>query len=374
MAYNILKGTVDGSVDQHADQEIGGVKVFKNTVSASVFWDTDAQSPCATLKDVGVRSVAGKTKNGILIYDADGDAKTSYDLTYVEGKLNVKTVNANVVAGSAAKMFNIPTDKFDGLIGAYDLQLSNGLHNVRGDLQVKAAAGISVDEDGVSLQLEKSCGLALKSNKLTIDISQVGKINDRGQNASDDDLLLLTDVSAGSVKSTTLKNIYDGYLKLKVPHAAGTIGDIQFKGSSEFDSCSNLKYDSAENTLKVEGKINGQNVIASNKLVCEGSVYNSIRNITEPAHTVSESDYTLICDTYKNKITVMLPPPCNSRGRVLIIKKVNSDRYKLNSQPVEITCEESKIDLSDSVILKSNYSTRMLQSDGNTWHVINKIG
>ena len=32
MAYNILKGTVDGSVDQHADQEIGGVKVFKNTI------------------------------------------------------------------------------------------------------------------------------------------------------------------------------------------------------------------------------------------------------------------------------------------------------------------------------------------------------
>ena len=61
----IFKGTVDGSVDQHADQEINGVKVFKNTVSASVFWDTDAQSPCATLKDVGVRSVAGKTKNGM---------------------------------------------------------------------------------------------------------------------------------------------------------------------------------------------------------------------------------------------------------------------------------------------------------------------
>lgn len=37
MAYNVLKGIVEGSVDQHADQEIGGVKVFKNTVSASVF-------------------------------------------------------------------------------------------------------------------------------------------------------------------------------------------------------------------------------------------------------------------------------------------------------------------------------------------------
>ena len=45
MAYNVLKGSVDGSVDQHADQEISWVKVFKNTISASVFYDTDAQSP-----------------------------------------------------------------------------------------------------------------------------------------------------------------------------------------------------------------------------------------------------------------------------------------------------------------------------------------
>ena len=37
MAYNVLKGAVEGSVDQHADQEIDGVKVFKSTISASVF-------------------------------------------------------------------------------------------------------------------------------------------------------------------------------------------------------------------------------------------------------------------------------------------------------------------------------------------------
>ena len=51
MAYNVLKGVVEGSVDQHGDQEIGGIKVFKNTISASVFYDTDAESPCATMKD-----------------------------------------------------------------------------------------------------------------------------------------------------------------------------------------------------------------------------------------------------------------------------------------------------------------------------------
>ena len=63
MAYNVLKGKVEGSVDQHEDQEIGGVKVFKNTVSASVFWDTDAQSPCATMKDVAITKIQGGAQN-----------------------------------------------------------------------------------------------------------------------------------------------------------------------------------------------------------------------------------------------------------------------------------------------------------------------
>ena len=59
MAYNVLKGIVEGSVDQHADQEISGIKVFKNTISASVFYDTDADSPCATLKDVAIKEIKG---------------------------------------------------------------------------------------------------------------------------------------------------------------------------------------------------------------------------------------------------------------------------------------------------------------------------
>ena len=54
MAYNVLKGKVEGSVDQYADQEIGGVKVFKNTVSASVFYDTNAGEPCITAQDLPI--------------------------------------------------------------------------------------------------------------------------------------------------------------------------------------------------------------------------------------------------------------------------------------------------------------------------------
>ena len=56
MAYNVLKGKVVGSVDQHGDQEIDGVKIFKNTVSASAFYDIDAKAVCVTARDLPIKS------------------------------------------------------------------------------------------------------------------------------------------------------------------------------------------------------------------------------------------------------------------------------------------------------------------------------
>ncbi len=190
MAYNVLKGTIHGTVDQHADQEIGGVKVFKNTVSASVFWDTDAQSPCATMKDVAITDIAGKTKEGVLIYDQDGIAKTSHTLVYKNDTLQAKNIKAQQIAGSGKGLINLPADQFDGEISAAYLNYSNGLHNVRGALQVKASDCINVDEDGIGINLNADCGLWLKSNKLTLDLTKTENINSRGQNLSDDDIFL----------------------------------------------------------------------------------------------------------------------------------------------------------------------------------------
>jgi hypothetical protein len=374
MAYNVLKGVVEGSVDQHADQEIGGVKVFKNTVSASVFWDTDAQSPCATMKDVAITDIGGKTKEGVLIYDQDGIAKTNHALTYKSDTLHVKKIKAQQIAGSGKELVNLPANQFDGEISAAYLNYSNGLHDVRGALQVRTSDCIKVDEDGVGINLDADCGLWLKSNKLTLDLTKIESINSKGQNLSDDDLLVVGDVSANKTNNTTLKNLYDSYIRLKVPHAAGTKGNIQIKGNSEFESCPKLNYNVSENTLKVEGKIKGKAVHANKKLVCHGAVYYNITKTSDSIYDVADDDYTVLCDSSQNKVTVCLPAPCNSEGRVIVIKKANSDRYKLNSNTVEISCEESKIDLSDSIILKSNYSTRTLQSDGETWLVINKIG
>ena len=82
MAYNVLKGNVEGSVDQHGDQEIDGVKVFKNTVSAATFYDTDAQSPCATENNVALKQLEGETSGGIIVYDTDKVARTSRFLRF----------------------------------------------------------------------------------------------------------------------------------------------------------------------------------------------------------------------------------------------------------------------------------------------------
>jgi len=374
MAYNVLKGKVEGSVDQHGDQEIGGVKVFKNTVSASVFWDTDAQSPCATIKDVAVTEIKGQSKGGVLTYDSEGVLKTDYRFTFIDDTVKVKHVKANTIAASAEKLINLPTDKFDGEIDATFINYSEGLQNVRGALRVKTTDCLSVDDEGIGIKLEPESGLWLKGNKLTVDLRKTERINSGGQNLSDDDLLLVSDVSTNRTNNTSLKNLYDNYISLKVPHASGPVGSLQIKGKSEFESCPKLNYDVAESALKVEGKIKSRAVHVDKKLVCDGAVYHSITKTSDAVYQVVDSDYTILCDSSANKITVELPAPCNSAGRILVIKKANSDRYKINSNVVEIRCEESKIDISDSVILKSNYSARTLQSDGETWLVINKIG
>ena len=92
MAYNVLKGNVEGSVDQHGDQEINGVKVFKNTVSASVFWDTDSQSPCATMKDVAIKKIKGNVTDLLSITDVvegkKGLKERADDFSYAMGSLS----------------------------------------------------------------------------------------------------------------------------------------------------------------------------------------------------------------------------------------------------------------------------------------------
>ena len=91
MAYNVLKGTVEGSVDQHGDQEIKGRKTFRDPVTAFEFYDINSDSKVATLKDVAITKINGGAKNSILTYDEDTTVIARYNLTFDGTTLRTKT-------------------------------------------------------------------------------------------------------------------------------------------------------------------------------------------------------------------------------------------------------------------------------------------
>ncbi len=376
MAYNVLKGAVEGSVDQHGDQEIGGIKVFKNTISASVFYDTDAESPCATMKDVAIKKIKGNINDGIIIADKQHGARTHHNLTYNSDSqtLDVKNINASTIAGSGIYLHTIPTDKFVSKINANFVDYGSGLQNVRGKLQVKLSQGLFMEEDSLSVAVANNSGLYFEDNKLTTDIAKVEKINLAGQNLSDDDLLLVSDISLGKTKSTTIRNLFDSYINMKIPHASGNKNEIQLKGRTGFESTAAFSFNTDSNSLNVEGKISSINTQIKNKLVCEGSVYKKIRTVKEENYEVQSDDYTILCDASNNKMNVNLPPPVNNQGRVLIFKKANSNQYKLNDNEITLSCKEGKIDIGNNELIKMNYSSRTLQCDGENWWIIGTKG
>tara|TARA_Y200000002_G_C22651991_1_gene651775 strand:+ start:653 stop:1780 length:1128 start_codon:yes stop_codon:yes gene_type:complete len=374
MAYNILKGSVEGSVDQHGDQEIDGIKVFKSTISASVFYDTDAQSPCATMKDVAINRINGGSENCVLLRGKEQTATATHNLRYENDALHVNRVVAQVLEGSAEKLTRIPSDKFTSIIKAHHLSYGHGLENVRGDLQIKVSDGIKCDEEGLSVNIRVQSGLEISSNKLSVNPSIALQINTEGQNLSDPDTLLVHDASRNTVASTTLANLYDSYISNKVPHAQGTGGSLQYKGKREFESSENLSYDNSKTTLNLNGKLNANCIVSKQKTINEGAVYNNIVKISDKNYDVKQDDYTILCDASKNVITIKVPPAKNHIGRMLIVKKTNADKYKINSNLVYITCDEGTIDINDRVEIKMNYSSRTLQSDGENWWIVGSKG
>jgi len=374
MAYNVLKGTVEGSVDQYGDQEIDGVKIFKNTISASVFFDTDAQSACATLKDVPIQKINGGSENSVLLVGKNQSANTTHKFRYQDSTLYVDKIIADSIETSAEKMYNIPSNKFTKQIKAEHICHSFGLENVRGDLQVKVSEGIKNDDEGVSINLSPLAGLDISSGRLLINPLNTIKINSDGQNLSDPDTILIHDVSRNTLANTSLSNFYDSYINPKVPHAQGNHGAIQYKGKKEFESCDSLSYDKTNNTLNVGGKIKTNCIISKQKTINEGAVYYNINSTSDKKYEVKQADYTILCDASNNTVTISLPAAKNHTGRTLVIKKTNKDKYKLNSNLVYVTCEEGTIDINNRIEIKMNYSSRTLQSDGENWWVIGSKG
>ena len=383
MAYNVLKGKVEGSVDQHGDQEIDGVKIFKNTISASVFYDTDAQSACATENNVAIKKLTTDTKFGILTYQGEKIAKSNHNLTFDGLVLRADKAIINSLAGSGEELKNVPAEHLSGKVSAHSINYGAGLEDYMATLKIKTSAGIKCNDDGVSLNLSPNGALSIRNQKLFVDPDNSLNIKDGGQNVSDADLLMVYDSSRGELRHSTLKNLYDGFVNLKVPHAGGSKNSIQFKGNKSFEGSQDLTYDSSNKTMSVKGTTKtlnmqvAQNLESNNKLYINGAVYREIKNISDPFYTIQDTDNTLLFNTSKNVITATLPPAKDNTGRVLTIKKVCTDdeRYKIRGTHILKVCTSGElIDFKNEIVIQSNYSSITIHSDGDKWWIIGKSG
>jgi len=383
MAYNVLKGTVEGSVDQHGDQEIGGVKVFKNTISASIFYDTDAQSPCATLKDVAIQSINEGKKASIITYEGDSKGKAHYNLTFDGKALKGTTANFDNFIGGASGLIEIPAGELTGLMSADIVKHGSSLYSDRGALEINKSDGIKITDSGVSLDLAPNGALKFENGKVKVQIDNTLDVSVSGQNISDNDTILMYDVSRGDLRHTTFKNMYDGFINLKIPHPAGTVNSVQFKGRKGLSASDNLTFDNSSNTLTIKGNSKtlcaeiSQEFISNGKTEINGSLYKSIKTVSDFDYEVQDNDSTILVDITSNSSTIMLPNAKNNCGRVISIKGIigEQQKYRIRSNnSVKIITNGELIDFTQQIILKSNYSSRTFHSDGNKWWIINANG
>ena len=383
MAYNVLKGNVEGSVDQHADQEIDGIKVFKNTISASVFYDTDAQSPCATENNVAIKKITGSPKGGVITYIGDKEARAHFNLTFDGKTLVTDCASFKNIAGDASGLHNIPSEKLIGKINGERIECGNGIESHNGALRIKKSDGIVATNDGLALELSPNGALTFKNGKVLVDPSSTLSITTAGQNISDNDTMLLYDASRGDLRHTTFENLYSGYINIKAPKAAGSVNAVQFKGTKSFSASDNFTYDSSNSTLNIKGTTKSTSVEAASHLKSNGTteingaLYKAIKTISESEYNIQDTDNTILIDISKQDVLVVLPLAKENYGRVINIKVIvqEDQKYKIRSSRVaKIKTSGELIDFTKEIVLKSNYSSRTLHSDGTKWWVTNANG
>ena len=82
----------------------------------------------------------------------------------------------------------------------------------------------------------------------------------------------------------------------------------------------------------------------------------------------------MLIDTYEGTVKVSMPPATNNKGRVIVIKKTNTDKYNIKSNPIVIESAGDLIDQKETIVMKMNHSVRELHSDGNSWWIVGASG
>jgi hypothetical protein len=276
--------------------------------------------------------------------------------------------------GDGSAIRELPNNQFSSPIPATSIDHGHGLISVRGELQVKTTQGLTCGNDGVGISLSNNGGLSFKSQKLTLDPVACDPITKGGQNLSDNDSILVYDESIGQMRHSSLKNLYAKYINDKTARPSGVNNSIQLKANDGFISSDRLTYDLRHQTLTVKGTVDTDRLRTSRHAEFKGAVTYNVVTVTGSSYKVKDGDYTVLLDSGNNTMKVLVPPAANNVGRILIFKKVNSNKYKLNSGVVKLITEEGTIDIAQEVVIKMNYASRTIQSDGENWWIIGSKG
>jgi hypothetical protein len=362
MAYNVVQSPsglaveqreqlnkidkIDHAIDNFSDEKIGGNKIFTKTVIAKGFQLHDGREITPPAVEVIKNNQAGS----LLLATGTPLVETTPNLSYDNGVLLGRKLKFDSIEGNGSLLSHLDAGALEGTLNLE------------------------------TIKLPPNSAISTANNQLYVDFDAATPMSKTGQTVSDGDKLLLFDTSQNGLRQTTFAELYRDYIKTKGHHPGGNRQSLQFRKGNTFGGAETLRFDEQKNTLNLAGTLNAMTARIEDELVAEGALraqgatYQKITHTNTPEYEVQADDYTVLADTADNKVCVILPDASENDGRVLNIKLINSEKYRIKGNKLVIKSAGGLLDIYEEVILKMTTSSRSFQSDGKTWWIINGRG
>ena len=317
MAYNILKGTVEftgengsleNTVDLLTDQTVHGGKTFtqKLTASAIVMGGTELAHPSIT-------TVNNAATTRVALFDE------SSPTTALSGNANLvfskSSLTSSFFSGSGIGLTSLQATELAGLMQGSQINRGNGLIG-GGAVSVQQHDGITVDSNGVSVNLNSTGGLGiLNDGKLCVNPATADDITTNGATLADADVLLVQDMTKG-LRKTTLSYLYSNYISSQLPsmmafNGSTANGLVTYGGATTADVESNLTFNGTKLSATGEisaslgvtgGSLNGDTLVVSEKSHLSSSIRSKYKMVPDPGVPLADPKYTL--STFDNVVVL----------------------------------------------------------------------
>jgi hypothetical protein len=265
---NSNTGSIEGMVDNHNDQTIGGIKTFSTAVTASGFFDSTGGGTAIVSSPINTLFGAGEDR--VAIFSGSNDLTASNDLTFDGTVLSVGAnisssihISASAFFGAGTGLTGLPAASITGQVNAANINFGNGLNNVGGALTISASnSSISIDSDGIAVNAAgNTSGLKLGGSGLRVDPNRGTSIDSL---AADDEFLVADNNDSNNLKKSTITQLQT-YMQnsLSFGGAAGSNSQIQFNSSGDFAGDNTFTFNSTTKVVAATGLSASSNISGS---------------------------------------------------------------------------------------------------------------